>query len=178
MKLRNTLILFGIALLLFAFVYAYEIRKPKEDTDKSLGRVLQMREGDVTKIKVAYSEPNSPVVICSKDSKGEWRVEQPPDMKVDQKTIQNLISGTTSKYIYNTIKEPGDLSEYGLDNPRVTAMFYLKDGTHRKIMIGDEVPIGNYVYLKDEFTPDIYMVPEIVADNFIKLKESQASKKG
>lgn len=170
MKFKSTLILLIIVLVLFAFVYFFEIRKPKESTgeDKSLGKLLSLVKEDVSKVELAYSNPNYEKILCSKDDAGGWQIEQPLKAKADQKLMDRLISDTVGKNVQQTLKEAGDISEYGLDNPRVTATFYLQDGTSRTIMLGDTVPTGNYTYIKQKSIPDISLVPASIADDLTK----------
>ena len=170
MKFRNTLILLIIVLVLLAFVYIFEIRKPEESNgeDKSLGKLLSLVKEDVNKVELAYSDPNYERIVCSKDDAGEWQIEQPLKAKADQKLMDRLISGTMDKNIQQTLKEAEDISEYGLDNPRVTATFHLQDGTFRTIMLGDTVPTGNYTYIKQKSVPDISLVPASIADDLTK----------
>ncbi len=170
MKFKSTLILLIIVVVLFAFVYIFEIRKPKESTgeDKNLGKLLSLAKEDVNKVELAYSDPNYERIVCSKDDAGEWQIEQPLKAKADQKLMDRLISDTVGKYVHETLKEAEDISEYGLDNPRVTATFYLQDGASRTIMLGDTVPTGNYVYIKQKAVPDISLVPASIADDLTK----------
>ncbi len=170
MKFRSTLILLIIVLVLLAFVYIFEIRKPKESTRESdnLGRLLSLAKEDVSKVELAYNDPSYEGIVCFKDDAGVWQIEQPLRAKADQKLMERLISGAMDKYIQRTLKETEDLSEYGLDNPRVTATFYLQDGTFRTIMLGDTVPTGNYVYIKQKAVPDISLIPASIADDLTK----------
>jgi hypothetical protein len=170
MKFKSTLILLIIVVVLFAFVYIFEIRKPKESTGESdnLGKLLSLAKEDVNKVELAYSDPNYEGIVCSKDDAGEWQIEQPLKAKADQKLMDRLISDTVGKYVHETLKEAEDISEYGLDNPRVTATFYLQDGTSRTIMLGDTVPTRNYVYVKQKAVPDISLVTASIADDLTK----------
>ncbi len=170
MKFRSTLILLIIVVVLFAFVYIFEIRKPEKSTGDSnnLGKLLSLAKEDVNKVELAYSDPNYAGIVCSKDDTGEWQIERPLAAKADQKLMDRLISGTVDKYVHRTLEETEDISEYGLDNPRVTATFYLQDGTSRTIMLGDTVPTGNYVYIKQKAVPDISLVPASIADDLTK----------
>ncbi len=170
MKFRSTLILLIIVLVLLAFVYIFEIRKPKESTRESdnLGRLLSLAKEDVSKVELAYNDPSYEGIVCFKDDAGVWQIERPLRAKADQKLMERLISGAMDKYIQRTLKETEDLSEYGLDNPRVTATFYLQDGTFRTIMLGDTVPTGNYVYIKQKAVPDISLIPASIADDLTK----------
>ncbi|MFC1713510.1 DUF4340 domain-containing protein [Candidatus Poribacteria bacterium] len=170
MKFRNTLILFGIVVVLFLFVYVFEIRKPEESDGKSknLGKTLQLERENINRIELSYADPSYETIVCSIDSNGQWQIEQPLKANADQKTVDRLISDAIGKSIHETLKEPGDLAEYGLDNPRVTATFQVKAGVSRTLMLGNTVPTGNYVYIKQKSEPDISLVPASIVDALTK----------
>ena len=179
MKFRNTLILFGVVLILFAFVYVFEIRKPEEPTGKSnnLGKMLLVEDvehaaslfiRDVNRVELSYADPSYQKIVCFKDDNAQWQIEQPLRAKADQKRMNRLISDVMSKNIQNTLKDPEELAEYGLANPRVAATFHLRDGTFRTLLLGNTVPTGNYVYVKQESLPDISLVPASAADDLTK----------
>lgn len=170
MKFRNTLIFFGVVVVLFILVYIFEIRKPGESTDKSknLGELLLVEIKDVNKLELSYTDPAYEKIVCAKDSGGEWQIEQPLKAKADQKIMSRLISGVMKKNVHRTFEKPGALSEYGLDNPRVIAIFHLKDGEPKTLLLGNTVPVGSYVYVKQESIPDISLVPANVVDELTK----------
>ena len=170
MKFRNTLILFGVVILLFGFVYIFEIRRPEESTGKSknLGKMLLMRKGDIDRLELTYTDPEYENIAFFNDANGQWQIERPLRANADQKIMDRLLSNTVSKNILDTLKDPLDLAEYGLDNPRVIATFHLKDGTFRTLLLGNTVPTGNYVYTKQESSPDISLVPASIVGDLTK----------
>jgi len=168
MRAKTTLILLGVVIVLFALVYAFEIRKPKDSQkgSKKVEVVLGIPETEINKIEIAYTTPKIATLTANKDDKGIWK-SQPTNIKSDD--IQKAIESSLGKYVYDTVKDPIGLREYGLDSPKVSVSFYFKDGTKKKVMIGKEVPIGNYVYVKEESNPEIYMIPASILEDFTKL---------
>jgi hypothetical protein len=177
-KFKTTLILFGIAIVLFAFVYAFELRKPKDEKkSKNIETVLNISKDKLNRIEITYTTPKNFILNLIKNDKDQWQSQSILEPKPTPKAIHDTIASSLGKSIFDTVKEPGGLNEYGLFKPRVIVMFYFKDGTHRKIMLGSEVPIGNYVYIKEESTPDIYMVPASIVEDFIKLIQEPENEK-
>jgi hypothetical protein len=177
-KFKTTLILFGIAIVLFAFVYAFELRKPKDEKkSKNIETVLNISKDKLNRIEITYTTPKNFILNLIKNDKDQWQSQSILEPKPTPKAIHDTITSSLGKSIFDTVKEPGGLNEYGLFKPRVIVMFYFKDGTHRKIMLGSEVPIGNYVYIKEESTPDIYMVPASIVEDFIKLIQEPENEK-
>ncbi len=170
MKFRNTLILLGVVVVLFIFVYVFEIRKPEKSDEKSknLGKVMLLEKEDINKIELSYADPSYERIVCAINNNGRWQIEQPLKANADRKTVDRLIFGAIGKNIHETLKEPGELSEYGLDNPRVTITFHVKAGVPRTLMLGNTVPTGNYVYIKQKSRPDISLVAASIVDNLTK----------
>ena len=168
MKFRTTLVLLGVVVVLFAIVYAFEIRKPEDSNKKSkkVEDVLSIQETDINKIEIVYTTPKIATLTATKNDKGLW---QSQTLNIKSDVIQKAISAALSKYVFDTVNDTGGLGEYGLVNPRVAVTFYFKDGTKKKIMLGNEVPIGNYVYVKDESKPEIYMIPASIVEDFTKI---------
>lgn len=61
------------------------------------------------------------------------------------------------------VPEPStDLSQYGLDNPKESAIAILDDGTRYEIDLGSKTPVQTGTYAKKSDAPDIY----VIADQF------------
>ncbi len=176
MKTRTTIILLIILIVLFAIVYAFEIRKPKDTKkdSKKVEIVFEIPESEINKIEIAYTTPKIATLTASKDDKGTWQANL-AGIKSDD--IQKAVENALGRYIFDTVKDTVNLSEYGLTNPKVAISFYFKDGTKKKIVIGDEVPIKNYVYVKDESKPDIYIIPMGILEDFTRLLSDMKEEK-
>ncbi|MBD3184670.1 DUF4340 domain-containing protein [Candidatus Poribacteria bacterium] len=170
MKFRNTLILLIVVIILFGLVYFLELRKPDKPEGKSrnLGEILAVEQDEIKGIELSYSDPNYQTIVCSKSSEGKWMIEKPLQAKADQREIQRLISNPLEKLIQNTIESPENLSEYGLDNPRVNIKFTLTNNESINIMLGDTVPTGNYAYVKKGSQPEIHLSPANIVDDMTK----------
>jgi len=168
MKLRNTLILLFIVLILFVFVYFTELRKPGEISGKSkeLGRILEIEKNNVIKIELAFADTGS--TIYSMGSNGQWQMEKPEKAKADGLVVDNIISRIIGKNVQSILKDQTNTVEYGLDKPRVTAIFHLKDGSDKVLLLGNPVPTGNYIYLQERSKSDIFLVPANIIDELIK----------
>lgn len=180
MKYRNTLILFAVVIILFVFVYVFEIRKPEqtEEKNRNLGKLLLLDSEYINKIELRYADPNYERIVCSRGEANErWQIDQPLQVKADQLAIGKLLAGAMEKNIHNTLKEPGNLSEYGLDNPRVTAIFSTKNGVSRILTLGNTVPTGNYAYIKQDSVPDIYLAPASIVDDLTKFVSDLRNRK-
>lgn len=178
MKFKTTLILLGIVIVLFVFVYAFELRKPKEEKkSKNIETALNIPKESLNKMEIIYTTPKNTVLSLSKNDNGQWQSQNSSGFKPTPKAIHDAVTNALERYIFDTVKDPGGLNEYGLAKSRVTVTLYFEDGTHKKIVIGNEVPIGNYVYIKEESMSDIYMVPASIVEDFTKLIQEPENEK-
>jgi len=170
MKLRNTLILLGVVLGLLAFVYMLEIRESDGPSGKGkkLGERLLLEKEDIYRLELTYADPEYERIVCSRGKWGQWHMEQPLVVRVDQKIMDKMLFSAVNRSIQSTLKEPAELTEYGLDNPRVVAVFHLKDGVSRTLLLGDTVPTGSYVYIKQKSTSDIHLVSASIVGNLTR----------
>lgn len=170
MKLKSTLLLLGIALGLFIFVYTVEFKKPKdsETQSKNLGKKMMIQHDRIVKISLDYADAEYENIICSKDADGNWQIEKPINAKADQKEMDRIIYSVIGKNIQRILKDQESVIEYGLDNPKITAIFHLEDGEAKTLLVGNMVPTGNYVYIQQESKSEILLVPASIADDLTK----------
>ncbi|MBM3212182.1 DUF4340 domain-containing protein, partial [Candidatus Poribacteria bacterium] len=88
--------------------------------------------------------------------------------KADGLVVDNIISRIIGKNVQSILKDQTNTVEYGLDKPRVTAIFHLKDGSDKVLLLGNPVPTGNYIYLQERSKSDIFLVPANIIDELIK----------
>jgi len=176
MKYKTTIILLIIVAILSAIVFFFE--KNDKDKGKSKSKSIEasfnIPKDNLSKVDITFSIPEPINLSLAKDNNEEW---QSAPFPIEQKNINDAISGILSRYIFTKIKEQESLDSYGLQNPRITVIFHLQDGTSKKVTIGNEVPTKNYVYVKEDSSADIYLVTAGIIEDFQKLAPKQAENK-
>jgi hypothetical protein len=61
------------------------------------------------------------------------------------------------------VDNPGDLSQYGLDSPKDSAIATLDDGTRYELDLGTKTPVQTGTYAKTANAADVY----VIADQFV-----------
>jgi len=176
MKYKTTLLLLLIVAILSAIVFFFE-RDDKDKTkskSKSIEANFNIPKDNLNKVEITFNTPEAINLTLTKDNSGKWQSKPFP---VDPKNISDAISGMLSRYIFTKIEEQESLSSYGLETPRITVTFHLQDGTSKKIIIGNEIPTKNYVYVKEDSSSDIYLVTAGIIEDFQKLAPKQAENK-
>jgi len=80
-------------------------------------------------------------------------------ISLDSSSVDDIVSTLTSLSAERVIDDkPTDLSQYGLQPPRVVGEATYRDGTVKKLFLGDKTPTGNTYYLQAAGDPKVYSV--------------------
>ena len=77
-------------------------------------------------------------------------------------SFNSLITRMASLKATRGVDNPGDLSQYGLDSPKESAIAFLSDGTQYELDIGSKTPVQTGTYAKRADAADVY----VIADQF------------
>lgn len=90
---------------------------------------------------------------------GAWKNAADAEFPVHQTNVQQLIDVFCNLVgMTEMSSKEVDLATFGLDNPKITATVFLKDGRTPKFQIGIDAPFEEGCYLLDEATGNIYIV--------------------
>ncbi|MBI2986095.1 MAG: DUF4340 domain-containing protein [Deltaproteobacteria bacterium] len=146
MRLRNTLLLASIFILLVAYVYFFELQKgPKEKTEK----LLNFKEGEAQSLILNYPDRE---IRLRRDPQGRWKIFHPLEAAADESTISSILSALSTSEVKRTVEErpsPAGLKNYGLDRPEVKVLVSLANGLALPpVAVGAKTPVGNSVYVR------------------------------
>ncbi len=77
---------------------------------------------------------------------GKWFIKDDTKFPVNQELVSNMISALASLTATRTI-ESGELSDYGLDEPKISIAATLDDGSTHEYLIGDENSFNSNSYI-------------------------------
>jgi hypothetical protein len=77
-------------------------------------------------------------------------------------SFTSLITRMASLKATRSVDNPGDLSQYGLDNPKESAIAFLTDGSQYQLDLGSKTPVQTGTYAKRADAADVY----VIADQF------------
>jgi hypothetical protein len=139
MSTKKLLVLTGIFLALFAFVFFYERNQPtSEERAAARKRLLDFKAEDVAAVVV--ERPDLPKVELKRMAAGRWSVQADPPGRADSFTADNLISDLGRLELVGEVQSRFDPKEYGLDAPRGKVTLVFKDGSKKTISFGKEIP--------------------------------------
>jgi len=101
----------------------------------------------------------------ARDAAGRWTAESPPDGKVDQQAVSDiLLAAAGVRAVWIESHNPDDLSAYGLENPAGSVTFGLtgEGGIQKSIKLGSGAgPVGVYAMVKGQDV--VFVLPSDVA---------------
>ena len=155
MKGRATLILFGVLLLMAAFVYFYEIKGKavREKSEAKSKTLLALEEDQIQKVTVL--RPGETLIFEREGDR--WKILEPVKALGDKYAVKNLVTSAASAKSERTIDEASGLSEYGLAVPKSTLIVQSKAGLSDTLLVGDPNPTGSSVFVKKPGKSAVYL---------------------
>ena len=155
MRLRNTLLLAVVFILLGAYVYLFEFKKEQEEKSEKL---LRFKEEKVESLILSTPEQE---IRLKKEPSGKWQMTHPLEAAADESTVSSILSALNASEVQRTIeKKPSleDLKTFGLDQPEVKVFITLQKGISLPpILVGGKSPVGNSAYVKRGTEPGVLL---------------------
>lgn len=145
MKLRNTLILFIVFVLLGGYVYLVEVKQhKKKEAEKALSEKVFRFERDSVK---AVELTNKYGHFVIKKIQGEWRITEPLYTEADETVVNSMLTSLkNAKKESEFTVQPAELSQYGLGKRAVFVKLHFTDGSADSLYLGDKTPVGAKVF--------------------------------
>ena len=146
MRLRNTLLLLGVFIILGAYIYLFELNR---DIGEKGEKLLDFAEEDVEAIVLIYRDQ---MIGLNRKPSGKWMLTQPLQAPADEPVIHGILTALNISEVKRIIEErpsKKDLAAFGLDNPWVKLLITLKkEKTLPAILVGEKTPVGYSAYVK------------------------------
>jgi hypothetical protein len=178
MKLRNTLIWLVIAADIMSYIWFFERKQmsTKEAEEKG-ARIFHIKSDDIDRIELKREGGD---IVCVKDGAGEWQMERPLEYKADESQMRSICSRFESLKSERTIRrdevDEEKLEEFGLKEPRLTALLHAK-GRDLELRLGEDTPLGNSIYGQVSGKGDIYVLAKgiysVLAENADDLRDKE-----
>lgn len=163
MRLRLTIILLMANLGLFFAIWKLE--SPK---DSSSGFAAESIE--FTRLEIDGKNFDKPRILKLENNK--WRIVSPFEWGANLFAINRIrnqvefLDKETSFPLDEITRHGHSLSEYGLDDP-IYILRYGNDKKMHTLKIGKNAPVGDRVYMLDEFAKRVIVVDKTFVENFI-----------
>jgi hypothetical protein len=141
--LRRNLFLFLLFIIIFGYYFIFErpVKKIEEEDEKLINNI---NLNDIYKFK--FKKGNT--IIFGERENGDWQILGPEKKKGNKENIEELLESLLFAFLIEKIRQnPKDLSEFGLDKPRMEISIWTKKTfLPIIILIGDSNPAGTSVY--------------------------------
>ena len=115
-------------------------------------------------------------IVCAKDLKGNWQIEEPIALKADAEIVDDILFGIDSlKAVEFVAEQPTSLSRYGLDAPSFQVSFFPLDAEPAVLLLGKSK--GDNVYAKAQDAKRVALVRgyllELIGSGVAGLRDKQ-----
>lgn len=166
-KGKLTLILLGVLVTLFAAVYFFDVKggEKREKETKQANQLFKAEKDSVNRLILTTANDH---IVCEKRGT-EWVITTPIRTQGDAQAIESSLSGILSAGIERKIADStADLSLYGLSAPRGQVQVIINNGEHTTLMIGDENPTGDMIFVKYPVSETVYTTAKALWNNVNK----------
>lgn len=146
--LRSTLFLLVVLVGLGAYIYFNEWKAPSiAEVRASRPKVLTAAPDAIEQVTVRSA--SSDITTLTKSGEA-WRITSPVDADADATAMSAITRALANLEIRQVVDEnPADLTQYGLDPPRVEVVLKVSgDAEPKRLLIGDKAPTGENLYAK------------------------------
>ena len=154
---KTTLILLLVFVALLAFIYLFEIkggekRKERELVEKT---ALNIPVDSVT----AYTIKNDIRELSVRKKDNTWTIVSPVETAGDSAVIISNLKSILDTKIERKISDDGnDPGQFGLENPQGEIVIQQSGDLESRLLLGDENPTGDFIFVKYSDKPGIYTV--------------------
>src|SRR5580698_8559456 len=170
MKLSRLII---AAVLLAGLIGALWYSNKKEDekastpTKDTTPKILAVPEANVTGLEIKKRSGED--TVLTKSGSNVWSITAPKPLPADQAAVSTILSSTNSLSSDRVIDDNvTDLGSYGLSPAADEVILKLKDGSSKRLLIGDSNPAGNAVYAKVDGDSHLYTMASSSKGTFDK----------
>ena len=164
MTRQKTLIVIGLVVIALLAAAAAMLLKapPAKDTegkDKGAEDVFSLLEHDMDEVS-HISVKNENGVYGVKQEEGGFMVSDIPAELVNTEYLQLLLDEAGRIAVQEKVSDsPRDLSVYGLDHPRAVVDIDYTDNTKAQLLLGQEEPLSDGVYVRLSGDDSVYLMP-------------------
>jgi len=159
MKMNSLLIAAIVLAALSGVLFWSNHRKPAESAVKVSAdtppKILTLSQADIAKVDIKKKSGDE--IELAKNDAGKWQIVGAKPLRADQNEVSSMLSTLSSLSSERLIEEKaGNLADYGLAQPAVEVDVTEKDNKTQKLLIGDNTPAGNAVYVALADDPRVF----------------------
>jgi hypothetical protein len=165
MRGLTSTILLVIALAgLGGYIYFVDNKRPATDVE-SKPKAFTVAADDIEEIQIRVADGDS---TRAQRADKAWKLVEPTPADGDSSELSNMASSLASLDVQRVVEESAaDLSQYGLNPPKIEIAFRAKGQTEpMRLQVGDKTPTGGDVYAKKPGESRVFLVTATLNDTF------------
>ncbi len=147
MKLRHTIALLTLLLVLCALYYGVQHRREQREAAMRVARKVFTFEPEELQ-RLSIDRIDGPPCVAERDETGAWRIVEPnPTIAPFQLMWERVAANLAQLMNEHTVAaQPGDLGQYGLDPPELVTSGQTQDGLSFELRFGVLEPTQRHRY--------------------------------
>jgi hypothetical protein len=172
MKMRQLLVATVVLAALAATLYWSNHRKPASDSvsaspSSANAKIISLNQDDISKLEVKKKDGDD--VVLNRAGASIWKITSPKPLVADQESVSTILYNLSPMDGATLIEDKAtDLKQFGLAEPEAQVSATGKDGKTQTILVGDETPTGDAVYVMLSGDSKVYSVPKNTKANLDK----------
>ena len=166
MRGGKSLALLAVVLIaLVAYIFFVDRKKPASDAAEVKAKAFTVNADQIDAIDL---KPATGEATRVEKINGTWQLTAPEKTEADQAQVSNAVSTLASLDITRVIDDnPGDLSQFGLNPPKVDVAFRVKGQKDEKhLLIGEKTATGGDLYAKTPDQKRVFLVASFLENTF------------
>lgn len=166
MKWRPLLLWVILLAVLGGFVYFYEFKGEanREEGKEASEELFPVKTQEITRI---FLERGSEKIQILKQN-GQWLISSPLAARADQNSIDEIVRNLSSARISRYLSGVRNLSEFGLQSPKLTLEFRTSQGNSFHIDVGEKDYSEAHAYVKASTHSEVLLVPAYLISSMDK----------
>ena len=162
---KSLAILAVVLIGLVAYIFFVDRKKPASDAPEVKAKAFAV---DADQIDALDIKPATGEAIRAEKINGMWQLVAPEKVEADQAQLSNAVSSLASLDITRVVDDnPGDLSQFGLNPPKVDVAFRVKGQKDEKhLLIGEKTATGGDLYAKTPDQKRVFLVASFLENTF------------
>jgi Domain of unknown function (DUF4340) len=148
MKFKGTVWMAALFLGLVLYYFLVDIpAEKKQNEEKERAEKILLFETD--QVEEFILKKKDVTIHLKRQSPKDWELLKPVQAKADSPTASSFLSLLKSARFSRVVEDSAkDLSVYGLKEPSMEITLQLKDKNKKTLLVGDDHPMNQYLYVK------------------------------
>jgi len=170
MRFRNTLILavFLFGLIGYLLLVEFPQEEKKKEAETKAQKIVILNKDDIQFIGLQFREEE---IDLTKTQDGKWVISKPIHGETDEREVTSLLSSVIGMKHTRILEGSEEKADFGFDQPQIKISLTQKDSgdeTKETILIGDDGPIFNTLFVKRKSDQQVFLVEKGIKNSLTK----------